>query len=229
MTEKGFTIKIEEYAPLGDIILFNFTRDLPTIVARYPKLNEAYKTSFATKLETIKTQEKNLVTTKQKTAITKSLYEEADKLVTELIFVKDYIKDAGLDNSLVTKLIHDLRSHNIEGACDKIETLKQYIQANQAPIVEEGMAPEFPTKLADHKTSLAQKNKDQKTTGDSGKIITGNNNTNYTDLYNDIINIADKAKKVFKNTPFEDQYVISKILKSMRSSNKSGDASAPTT
>ncbi len=225
----AFSIKIEEYAPLADIILFNFTRDLPTIVARYPKLNEAYKTSFAAKLETIKTQEKNLVTTKQKTAITKSLYEEADKLVEELIFVKDYIKDAGLDNSIVTTLIHDLRSHNIEGACDKIETLKQYIQANQALIVEEGMAPEFPSILADHKTSLAQKNKDQKTTSDSGKIVTEDNNSNYTDLYNDITNIADKAKKVFKNTPFEDQYVISKILKSMRSSNKSSDASAPTT
>ena len=228
MKNEGFSIKIGEYAPLGDIILFNFSRDLPAIVARYPKLNEAYKTSFAAKLETIKTQEKTLVTTKQTTAITKSLYEEADKLVEELVFVKDYIKDAGLDNSLVTNLIRDLRSHNIEGACDKIETLKQYILANQAIIVEEGMAPEFPNTLADHKTSLAQKNNDQKTTSDSGKIATGNNNSNYTDLYTDITNIADKANKVFKNTPFEYQDVFSKILKSMRSSNKGGDASAPT-
>ena len=224
----SFSIKIEEYAPLGDIILFNYTRDLPTIVARYPKLNEAYKASFAIKLETIKTQEKKLVLTKQRTEITKSLYDEASALVEELVFVKDYIKDAGLDNSLVTALIHDLRSHNIEGACDKIETLKQYIQANQAPIVAEGMAPEFPTILEDHKTSLAQKNKDQKTTSDSGIVVTGNNNSNYTDLYNDIINIADKAKKVFKNSPFEDQYVISKILQSMRSSNKGGGANTST-
>jgi hypothetical protein len=195
---------------------------LPTIVARYPKLNEVFKASFTAKLETIKTQEKKLVLTNQKKAITKSLYDEADALVGELVFVKDYIKDAGLDNSLVTALIHDLRSHNIEGACDKIETLKQYIQANQAIIVEEGMAAAFPNTLADHKTSLAQKNKDQKTTSDSGIIVTGNNNSNYTDLYTDITNIADKAKKVFKNTPFEDQYVISKILQSMRSSNKGG-------
>jgi hypothetical protein len=225
---KGFTIKIEEYAPLGDIILFNYTRDLPTIVTRYPKLNEAYKASFAAKLETIKTQEKNLVITKQKKAITTSLYYEADELVEELIFVKDYIEDAGLDNSIVTALIRDLRSRNIEGACDKIETLKQYIQANQAPILEEGMAPAFPSTLESHKTSLAQKNKDQKTTSDSGIIVTGNNNSNYTDLYNDIINIADKAKKVFKNTPFEDQYVISKILQSMRSANKGVGSNTPT-
>ena len=228
MKNEGFSIKIEEYAPLGDIILFNYTRDLPTIVTRYPKLNEAYKASFIAKLENIKTQEKKLVTTKQKAAITLSLYNEADELVEELIFVKDYIEDAGLDPSIGTALIRDLRSRNIEGACDKIETLKQYIQANLAPIVEEGMTPEFPNTLEAHKTSLAQKNEDQKTTSDSGIIVTGSNNSNYTDLYNDITNIADKAKKVFKNTPFEDQYVISKILQSMRSSNKSSDASAPT-
>jgi intein/homing endonuclease len=71
MTTKGFTIRIEEYVALADIILFNYSRDLPTIVARYPKLKEAYKASFTAKLETIKTQEKKLVLTKQKTAITK--------------------------------------------------------------------------------------------------------------------------------------------------------------
>lgn len=218
----SFSIRIEEYTPLADIILANFTRDFVAINARYPKLNEAFKTSFTTKLEAIKTQEKKFVITQQQLAITKSLYEEADNLVEELLFLKDYIKDAGLDNTIVTQLIHDLRSHNIEGACEKIETLKQYIAANQAPIEEQGMAPEFPDELETHKISLAQKNKDQKITIDSGVVLTGNNNSQYTNLYNDIINVADKAKKVFKNTPYDDQYVISKILKSMRSSKKAG-------
>ena len=218
----SFSIKIEEYTPLADIILANFNRDLTTINARYPKLNEAFKTSFTTKLEAIKIQEKKFVITKQQLAITKSLYDEADALVQELIFLKDYINDAGLDNTIVTALIHDLRSHNIEGACEKIETLKQYIQANLAAIEEEGMATTFPDALETHKESLAKKNKDQKLSMDSGVVLTGNNNSQYTSLYNDIIKISDKAKKVFKNTPFEDQYVISKILKSMRSSKKAG-------
>ena len=220
MSKGGFTIKIEEYTPLADIILSNFNRDFAAINARYPKLNNIFKTSFTTKLVAIKTQEKKFVITQQQTALTKSLYDEADALVQELIFLKDYINDAGLDSTIVTALIHDLRSHNIEGACEKTETLKQYIQANHAPIEEEGMALDFPNKLEDHKISLAKKNKDQKITMDSGVVLTGNNNSQYTSLYNDIITISDKAKKVFKNTPFEDQYVISKILKSMRSSKK---------
>ena len=216
----SFSIRIEEYTPLADIILANFNRDFATITARYPKLNETFKDSFTTKLEAIKTQEKKFVITQQQLAITKSLYDEADALVQELIFLKDYIKDAGFDNAIVTALIHDLRSHNIEGACEKIETLKQYILANQSPIEEQGMAAGFPNELETHKISLAQKNKDQKITIDSGVVLTGNNNSQYTNLYNDIITITDKAKKVFKNTPYDDQYVISKILKSMRSSKK---------
>ena len=214
----SFSIRIEEYTPLADIVLANFSRDLATITARYPKLNEAFKTSFTTKLEAIKTQEKKMVISQQQLAITKSLYQEADKLVEELIFLKDYIKDAGFDNAIVTALIHDLRSHNIEGACEKIETLKQYIVANQAPIEEQGMLASYPDELEIHKISLAKKNKDQKIIIDSGVVLTGNNNSQYTSLYNDIITITDKAKKVFKNTAYDDQYVISKILKSMRSS-----------
>jgi len=218
----SFSIRIEEYTPLGDIILSNFNRDFTTINARYPKLNDAFKTSFTNKLEAIKAQEKSIVISEQRKAITASLYQEADALVEELLFVKDYIKDAGLNNTIVIELIHDLRSHNIEGACEKIETLKQFIIANHGPIEDEGMAPAFPDKLKDHKISLAQKNTAQKTTSDSGVVLTGNNNSQYTDLYNDIITISDKAKRVFKNTLFEDQYVISKILKSMRSSNHGG-------
>lgn len=228
MATSGFTIRIEEYTALGDIILSNFSRDFTTINARYPKLNDAFKTSFTNKLEAIKTQEKALVISEQEKTITISLYQESDALVEELLFVKDYIKDAGLNNTIVTQLIHDLRSHNIEGACDKIETLKQFIVANQAPIEEEGMNHEFPNKLEDHKISLAQKNKAQKTTSDSGVVLTGNNNSHYTDLYNDIIKISDKAKKVFKNSLFEDQYVISKILQSMRSSNKGKNTTTQT-
>ena len=221
MATAGFSIKIEEYSPLADIVLANFNRDIATIKARYPKLNETFRDGFSAKLEAVKTQEKKLVVTKQQTAITKSLYEEADKLIEELIFLKDYIKDAGLDNTIVIALIHDLRSHNIEGACEKIETLKQYILVNQAIIEAEGMATSFPDALETHNTSLAQKNKDQKLTMNSGPVLTGTNNSHYTDLYNDTIQVAEKAKKVFKNTLYEDQYVISKIIKSMRSSKKS--------
>lgn len=224
----GFSIRIEEYVPLAEIVLSNFNRDFATISARYSKLNDTFKTTFTAKLEAIKVQERSIVISQQRAAITASLYEESDELIGELQFIKDYIKDAGLNNSIVTQLIHDLRTHNIEGACEKIETLKQFIVANQALIEEEGMAPEFPNKLEDHKVSLAQKNTAQKTTSDSGVVLTGTNNSHYADLYNDIIKITDKGKRVFKNTLFEDQYVISKILKSMRSSNQGGGSANPT-
>jgi len=58
----AFSIRIEEYTPLGDIILSNFTRDFAAINARYPKLNEVFKTNFTNKLEAItQTQESNAI------------------------------------------------------------------------------------------------------------------------------------------------------------------------
>lgn len=216
----AYYIRIEEYVPLADIILTNFNRDFTSINARYPKLDTNFKNNFANKLQAIKTQEKKLVTKKQQTTITKNLYAEADTLADELLFTKDYIKDAGYDNTIAKQLIKDLRSRNIEGACNKIEALKQLIQANQSKIIEQGMNPDFVTQLESHNISLAQKNKTQKTTMDSGKVLTRTNNNNYAELYKDLLEITKKAQKVFRKTPYKDQYVISKTIKSMRSNNK---------
>jgi hypothetical protein len=125
-----------------------------------------------------------------------------------------------LDNSIVKLTIKNLRSHNIEGATDNIETMRQVIVANQSALVEEGMQPEFPSKLADHKISLDKKNKDQKMLMDSGEIVTDKSNINYDDLYKDIKNISQKAQRVFKNTPFAKEYVISSIIGSMRAAKR---------
>ena len=46
----GFKLRKEEYTTLGDFIKVSFERDLATITARYPKLNEAYKNQFVAKL-----------------------------------------------------------------------------------------------------------------------------------------------------------------------------------
>lgn len=216
----GFTIKIEEYVPLAESFLFKFTNDLLPIKARYPKLNEAYKNSFAAQLLLTKTQEKSFLQLQSQKTITKSLYDEADALIIELGFILDYCSDAGLDTSLTAAINHDLHAHNIEGACDKIETLTQFIVANQEALVAEGMAATFATTLAAHKTSLATKNEQQLEKKDGRKGVTNAGNENYTLLYEYVSKISEKGKRVFKNTIKEDQYNISKVIATMRSKGK---------
>lgn len=217
---KGLTIKKEEFTPLAEIILENYSRDFDKIVARYPRLNIDFKNKYANKIQIAKTQQKKQATTEEQKAITKALYDETTIVVEELIFAVDYFDDANLDSTTVKKTIHDLRVHNVEGATEKLETMRQLILANQPILIEQGMAADFPAKIAEHITSLDKKNKQQKIISDIGVVVTGTNKINYEDLYKDTINISEKARKVFKNTLFEDQYVISKIISSMRSGKK---------
>ena len=222
-----FYVRIEEQVPLAEIILSHFTRDQQAIISFYPKLNNSFLNNYAAKIDNIKTIEKKALLLSQQTAITQSLYAEAAQLVDQLVFVKDYFADANLDPSIVIQLIHDLRSHNIEGACNKIEALKQLSIAHLPLLMDQGMAADFPNLLDSYNQSMAEKNKDQKITIDEGVVRTKTNNSLYTDLYADTINIANKSKKVFRKTPIAQQYVISKIIKSMRSGNKPKPKSKP--
>ncbi len=223
MPQHGFSIRIEEYVPLAKVIKDHFDRDFVKINQKYPKLNNAFKDAFADKIHLVETQEKKVTVTAAQKATTASLYNEASELVEELIFIADYLGDASLDNTLVKESIHDLRAHNIEGATNKLEGVRQLIVANQASVEAEGMAPDFPNQLAVHIESLNEKNKQQKLLMDDGKVVTNTGGINYKDLYADVVLISDRARKVLKNAPYAEQYVINNIIQSMRSAKKNVD------
>ncbi len=117
------SIRKEEYTALGDFIQTSFTRDQPLIAERYPKMNVTYLTSFKTKLEQVKSLETKDVITAEQKSITKSLYDEADQLGKEMIFLRDYFNEAGIDVSLVSSLKRDIARYNIEGTVAKIESV----------------------------------------------------------------------------------------------------------
>ena len=112
----GFKLRKEEYTTLGDFIKVSFERDLATITARYPKLNEAYKNQFVAKLEEVKTLESGLMLTEEQKNATQSLYQEVDVVNKELNFLSSYCKDAGISTEAVTDLKKLLAKGNVEGA-----------------------------------------------------------------------------------------------------------------
>ncbi|WP_395074829.1 hypothetical protein [Flavobacterium sp.] len=104
----------------------------------------------------------------------------------------------------------------IEGAILKIESLKQFITANQPLLEEEGMASTFPAQLATHKTSFELKNKDQSEYMKQLKTLTDDNKAHYDELYDYISKVANKGKLLFKESRFKDEYNITKNLGKMR-------------
>ena len=212
----GFKLRKEEYTTLGDFIKVSFERDLATITARYPKLNEAYKNQFVAKLEEVKTLESGLMLTEEQKNATKSLYQEVDVVNKELNFLSSYCKDADISTEAVTDLKKALAKGNVEGAVLKIESVKQFINANAAVLIEEGMATDFADTLGNHKTSLSTKNTLQNSTMNAHKTLTSNNKEKYNDLYAYITKIMRSGKLVFATSNIKDEYTISKVISRMR-------------
>jgi hypothetical protein len=212
-------LRKEEYTTLGDFIRVSFERDLPAITGRYPKLNEAYKNQFIAKLEEVKTLESGLTLTEEQKNATQSLYQEVDVVNKELNFLNSYCKDAGIGTEAVTDLKKALAKGNVEGTILKIESLKQFVMANTAALIEEGMATDFATTLEAHKTSLATKNTLQNSTMNARKTLTSNNKEKYNDLYAYITKIMRSGKLVFSNSIVKDEYTISKVISRMRANN----------
>jgi hypothetical protein len=109
-----------------------------------------------------------------------------------------------------------LFAHNIEGAILKIESLKQFITANQSLLEEEGMAKTFPAQLATHKTSFEAKNTDQSEYMKQVKKLTDDNKAHYDELYDFISKVANKGKLLFKDNRTKEEYNITKNLGKMR-------------
>jgi hypothetical protein len=213
---KGFKLRKEEYTTLADFIIPSFTRDLATFQQRFTKFDNAYLQAFIAKNEFVKNLESKLVFTEAQKNATASLYEEADVLNKELNFVKQYFQDANLNTTIITDIKNNLFSHNIEGAVIKIESLKQFIIANQTILEQEGMAGNFPAQLETHKISFQQKNKDQSEYINQIKTLTDTNKTQYEELYQYIASVATKGKLLFPNNRIKDEYNMTKNIRKMR-------------
>ena len=208
---------------MGDFIKASFERDQSTIVARFPKLDGDFFNGFSAKLEEIKTLESGLVQTEQQKNATAALYAEAALLNKELNFLSGYMREAGISSAAVADLKDCLNRGNIEGAILKIESIKQFVVANQAALEAEGMARDFISLLDSHKMSLAAKNAQQNILMNSRKQLTEANNAQYNKLHDFIKKVGRAGKLVFDGDVRKDEYTLSKVVARMRAA-KAGAA-----
>ena len=215
-------IRKEEYSALGDFVKASFVRDQAAIIARFPKLNAAFLVDFTALLDEVKTLESDLVLTEEQKTATAALYTDARLLNKELNFLSAYMKSAGLSSSAVSDLKTDLTKNNIEGAILKIESVKQYVIANSAALIDEGMAADFKETLDTFKQSLSDKNALQNSYMNSRKALTDANKAKYSALYAYITKIVKAGKLVFDGSITKDEYTITKTVSRMRAAKVAG-------
>jgi hypothetical protein len=212
----GFSVRLEEYAPLGDFLMTSFVRDQPAIKVRFSKMDALFLGAFQSKLEEIKKLEGTLVLTEEQKQVTAKLYTEADVVNKELNFLNSYLRDAGLPTDAVSDLKKSLSRGNIEGALLEMKDVKEYVEGHLNALVEQGMSPEFPDKLQDHRASMSLKNALQNSVMNSRKTLVEANIKEYKKLYAYISKIAEKGKLVFAGSVTEEEYSITKLISRMR-------------
>lgn len=215
-------VRLEEVAPLGDFVKTSYTRDFEPIKAKFPKMDEIFRTAFFGKLEFIKVLESSLELTESQKGVTASLYAEADALNEELNFLSAYFDDAGLNKGIVSDLKTDLTNGNIEGALLKIEGVKQFVTIHLTGLVAEGMDANYADKLRDHKVSMTAKNNLQNEIMNNRKELTDRNIAHYNALKKMIRKILRNGKLVFADTIIKDEYTGTKVLQRMRAARGKG-------
>ena len=219
----GLSVRTEEYAPLGDFLMTSFVRDRAAIAVRFPKFNAGYVTAFQNKLAAIKALESSLKLTVDQKKATAELYAEADVVNKELNFLSSYFKDAGLPIEAISQLKRKLSRGNIEGALLEMNDVKQFVVANQAALVAEGMAAGYPASLEAHRVSMSAKNELQNSVLNARKTLVDANKADYKALYAFISTVATKGKLIFNGTVVDDEYNLTKIVSRMRAPKKSSD------
>ena len=216
----GFSVRSEEYAPLGDFLRVSFVRDQAAIEVRFKKLDATYLAAFDGQLEVVKKLEGTLKLTEDQKKATAELYAEADVVNKDLNFLSSYFKDAGLPTGAISSLKKSLKSGNIEGALLEMKDLRQYVIANQAALVDEGMDAGYELELKGHIDSMEALNTLQNSVLNARKQLVDANMADYKKLYEFISTIAEKGKLVFKGTVVEDEYNITKLVGRMRAPKK---------
>ena len=150
----GFSVRSEEYAPLGDFLRVSFVRDQAAIEVRFKKLDAVYLAAFDDQLAIVKKLEGTLKLTEEQKKATAELYAEADVVNKDLNFLSSYFKDAGLPTAAISSLKKSLKSVNIEGALLEMKDLRQYVVANQVALVDEGMDAGYELELKGHIDSM---------------------------------------------------------------------------
>ncbi len=220
--------RIEEYFPGGSFLKKSFATDRAELAVRFPEFTAAYETLFINKLKEVKVLEQSVKLTEEEKDATNALYTAADALDKELNFLSFYFKQAGLDSGIISAVKKDLSNSNIEGACDKLEGVIQYITDKQPVLEPKGMGAGFPAELAAKRDFLNEKNELQNEKENALNTLYAANKGVYKALLKYIMTICEAGKIMYKGTVKADEYTVSKLISRMRSGNEGGGGTPPT-
>ena len=226
---KGKQFLKEEYLPGALFLKTSFKRDREELFTRFSEYTPEYLVGFETQITKVKEIQQTLVLTEEQKKATVNLYLRANLVNGEFNFLVRYFKKCDFDTKILSQVKRNLNTHNIEGATNKINAVIQFIDANNAALVAKGLAADFTDTLAADRDYLEQQNVLQNQVKNQISVLYNANKVEYDALYGYVSEIANDGKIMYKGTPKEKEYTITRIIERMRSGNVGGVDPTPAT
>ncbi len=213
-------LNYEEYPAIGDALITSFNRDQSELAEHYKMMNADFVTEFQNAIDAVRATASVLAKTEELKSVTKQLYGLADEANKKLLFLLDYVKDAGLESASISGIRSKLTTRNIEGAVYDLREVLPYLESHKAELDAGNMPKEFLGYFPPILPQMEAWNAEQIAIVSNRKSLVEANKILFENAYSYISKVSNNGKKVFKDTVKKDDYTISKLIAKVRVEGK---------
>ncbi len=205
-------LKNEDYVPIGEIVLNNFSNDQPDFLKFYKSMNEDYRNDFEQALDKVKTLESShYLRLKEQTTLTKALYAKCDETADRLQVLSSYLEFENLDCKKSQEASTAFRKRNVEGGVRSGKEVLIYA-SNSESLLAKNMPDDFLSQLSTMINDAEAMNLQQNDMLLQRTKASNDDRVHYDELYRYISEVCKAGKIVYKKDPAKKaQYTLSKI------------------
>lgn len=221
------TLNYEEYPAIGDALIASFNRDQGELAGHYKMMDSDFIAEFQNAIDAVRGTASVLAKTAELKSVTRQLYGLADEANQKLLFLIDYVKDAGLEYASISGIRTKLTTRNIEGAVYDLREVLPYLESHKAELDLGDMPKDFLNYFPPILPQLEAWNAEQIAIISNRKTLVEANKVLFENAYSYISKVCNNGKKVFKNTVKKDDYTIAKLIAKVRVDGQSGESPKP--
>ena len=211
---KSFRIRQAEYPMVGSALYRSLSENLPNFTTNFKTIDAGYADGFKKAIEDVQAVHAATTGLEAQKDVTKQVMDKQNTLLDRLKFLKDYAFLAGLSEKPVMEAANAFRKGDTEEGVKAVNRALAYYTANKEQLTS------MPENYLEEITTLANEvevlNVDQNAAMNFRSSLTKENLAKYDALDEYISTVSRLGKRVFKGTPKEVEFNVSKILSRIR-------------
>lgn len=210
------SLNYEDYPAVGDFLITSFQVDQSEFLKRYQKMDAVFLTDFKKAVDEVRELASVFAKTEDLKKTTSQLYDLADKINEELLFLLDYLKYEGLSTKAVSQIRTKFSKRNIEGGIKELRDVAPFLNENKNKLEAGDMPTDFIQNLYQDIPQMEQLNVKQNEFLNSRKGSVQENLKKFEVANKFFSRVCSAGKKIFKQAPKKDEYTMTKLIKRVR-------------